>query len=210
MDGVLIDSEPFWQEAEITAFQSIGVPFTHEMCEENMGMRVDQVVEYWFEKLNITTNNKDVITNRIVDGLIDRVQSKGKRFEGSKKTLDNLTSAGYRMALASSSPIRVIDATLKVLELSDFFELTHSAEFEENGKPDPAVYLTTADKMKVDPKDCVAIEDSYNGMLSALNAGMKVVVIPEPKSFDDDRFDKADLKLRTIGELVGAVETMSS
>ncbi len=206
MDGVLIDSEPFWQEAEIAAFNSIDIPFTHEMCEENMGMRVDEVVQYWFKKLAINTSDVELITNRIVDGLIQRVQSKGKSFLGSKKSLSQLKEKGYRVALASSSPNKVIAATLDILKLKDFFELTHSAEFEESGKPHPAVYLSAANKLNVDPKDCIAIEDSYNGMLSALNAGMKVIVIPEPKSYEDEKFDKANLKLRTITELPEALE----
>jgi len=74
----------------------------------------------------------------------------------------------------------------------------HSAEFEEKGKPHPAIYTSTSKFLKIDPKNCIAFEDSYNGLLSAKNAGMRTVAVPDPKHFEDRRFIIADMKIRSL------------
>jgi sugar-phosphatase len=102
------------------------------------------------------------------------------------------------LAIASSTVNRLIDAILDHFELKDYFDIMCSAESEPYGKPHPGIYLTAANKMKVKPENCVAIEDSLNGMISAKAARMKLIAyLPEGKN-RDTKYDFADLKLESF------------
>jgi sugar-phosphatase len=107
---------------------------------------------------------------------------------------------GIKMALASSSPMMLIDTFLEKFEIQSFFKVKHSAEFEEYGKPHPGVYITTAKKLGVHPSLCLAFEDSFNGLLAAKSAMMKAVVVPDSGHFPEERFAIADLKIRSLEE----------
>src|SRR5262249_45764182 len=87
---------------------------------------------------------------------------------------------GMRLALASSSRHSWIDATLRSLNLSDAFEVVVSGDDVSRGKPDPEIYLLTAERLGVPPERCLAIEDSPNGVMSAYRAGMSVIGVRTP------------------------------
>jgi sugar-phosphatase len=108
---------------------------------------------------------------------------------------------GLALGLATSSSPVLIDTVLSTLGLSEVFAVTHSAVNEDRGKPDPAVFLTTARLLGVKPVECVAIEDSAAGVRSAKAAGMRVIAVPPAHLFDDPRYDQADFKLRSLEQL---------
>jgi sugar-phosphatase len=95
----------------------------------------------------------------------------------------------------------LIEAVLAKLGLFDVFAVTHSAAEEKFGKPDPAVFLTTARLLGTNPNECVAIEDSPAGVRSAKAAGMRVIAVPPPHLFDESAYDHADFKLASLEEL---------
>lgn len=201
MDGILIDSEPLWHRAEIAAFAEAGLALTAEDCLRTTGLRVDATVGFWCERFPRLAPSRDALVAAILERLIALVREEGEAKPGIAEALAFAHRAGLRLALASSSPYAVIEAVLARLGLSSAFEVIHSAEEEERGKPDPAVYLTTARKLGVDPADCVAIEDSPNGLLSAKAAGMRCIAIPEPALREDPRFALADAVLSGLGEI---------
>ena len=201
MDGVLVDSEPIWQDVELPVFQRLGVPLTREMCTQTMGFRVNEAVAHWYERYPWSGPTVDEVAHEIVDGVIDAINERGEPMAGVDEAVAFLQREGLRLAIASSSFYRVIDAVLERLGLADAFEVVHSAEDEANGKPHPAVYLTAAAKLSVQPSACVAIEDSPNGVDSATRAGMTCVAIPEPGTESDPRFDAADVVLASLAEL---------
>lgn len=201
MDGVLIDSEPFWHEAETAAMAEAGLALSPEDCLRTTGLRVDEAVAYWCERHPFLDPARDVLVSSILDRLVELVSRRGTPKPGVEEALAFARSRGLRLALASSSPYRVIHAVLDALRLDSVFEVIHSAEEEARGKPDPAVYLTTARKLGVEPECCVAIEDSPNGLLSAKAAGMKCIVVPEPAFRADPRFDLADARVAKLGEI---------
>jgi sugar-phosphatase len=96
--------------------------------------------------------------------------------------------------------MELIQTVVAVLGLEDIFEALCSAEDEALGKPDPAVYRTTAERLGVVTHDCVAFEDSEAGVASAKSAGMRVIAVPASNQFDRPGFDIADLKLRSLEE----------
>jgi sugar-phosphatase len=201
MDGVLIDSEPFWQESEIDAFGRLGLALTREMCMQTMGLRVDEVVEYWRRRQTFGDAPTGALEDAIVGGVVERILSKGEAKEGAAHALGFFRAKGLRVALASSSAYRLIQAVTERLGLASEFEVVYSAEEEEYGKPHPGVYLSTALRLGVAPTECVAVEDSFNGVLAAKAARMKCVAVPEPLQRRDPRFSIADAVLDTLADL---------
>lgn len=201
MDGVLIDSEPFWQESEIDAFARVRLRLTREMCMQTMGLRVDEVVDYWHRRHAWEGITSGELEEAIIGGVAERILSKGEAKEGVGRALDFFRNRGVKVALASSSSYRLIRAVTERFRLSDKFDCVHSAEDEEYGKPHPGVYLTTARRLNVSPIACVAVEDSFNGVLAAKAARMKCIAVPEKGARRDPRFAIADVTLGSLDEI---------
>jgi len=200
MDGVILDSEPFWKEAEIRLFNSLGVPLTEEMCETTTGMRLVDVIKLWHEKYpwDLKENSFEKVGTSIVDSLITLIKQKGILNPGVTELLEMFTAKKLPMAIASSSDKRIIDAVMGKFDLKKYFKVIHSAEYEDYGKPHPAIYLTTAKMLGVEPQDCLAIEDSFNGVVSAVSARMKTAAYPEKTNFYNPKFAIADIRFRTL------------
>ena len=205
LDGLLIDSEPLWHEAEIYGFGLAGLCLTPEQCLETTGLRVDEVVEFRHAQQPWDAPDRSVITEAIVERLVALVHAKGVLKPGVAEAIDCAHGSGARIALASSSPYVIIDAVLDTFGLRSAFEVIHSAEEEARGKPEPDVYLTAARKLGVDPAACVALEDSPNGVLAAKAAGMQCIAVPEPVLRNDPRLARADAILGSLLEFDAAL-----
>ena len=191
MDGLLIDSEPLWRRAEQEIFATVGIQLTDAMCEETMGFRTDEVIGHWFERSPWTDPSPKTLEENLIRQVRELILSEGKPLPGVLHALDEVSSMGWQVGLASSSAPPLIEATLERLGLAPRFEVTCSAQDEERGKPDPAVYLTAARRLGVEPSHCVALEDSLPGVRSALSAGMKVVAVPAPEQRSLPGFEEA-------------------
>ena len=210
MDGVLVDSEPLWQDVEIDVLGRLGVPLTREKCAQTMGFRVTEAVAYWYERHPWSGPTVDEVADELVVGVIDAIGARSQPMAGVDEAIAFLRGEGLRLAIASSSYYRVIDAVVSRFGLERHFEIVHSAEDEARGKPHPAVYLTAAAKLGVDPEACVAIEDSPNGVASAKAAGMVCIAIPEPDVAAHPAMADADLVLRSLVELPGRWATVAA
>jgi len=201
MDGLIIDSEPLWQEAEISVFKSININLTKEDCMKVMGMRTDEVVDYWFRRFPWEGPSRMDITSAIIRDLIELIREKGELMEGVKESLDFVKSQDVKTALASSSSYEIINTVLEKFGLMKEFEEVYSAQEEEYGKPHPAVYISAAKRLDVAPVECLAIEDSLNGILAAKAAKMKCIAIPYEGVRHDRRFAIADVKLDSLRQI---------
>ena len=201
LDGLLIDSEPLWQEAEILVFQQVNIALTRELCLQTKGLRIDEVVEYWYQKYPWTNLTKQKVEQLIVAKVIELIHLKGKPLAGVDRAISFVRQKQVKIALASSSALPIIHAALQRLNLTEVFTEIYSAESEVLGKPYPGVYLTTANKLKVAPQKCLALEDSLNGVLAAKAAQMKCIAIPEPAQRDRPQFAIADTILQSLEEL---------
>jgi sugar-phosphatase len=202
MDGLLLDSEPFWVQSEKDVFKSVGVELTGELCHRTFGMRIQEVAPYWHRQFPWDTNKKsfESVANEVMDLVINLINEKAKPFAGVDYILDFFESKNIPLAIASSSAMRIIDAVMDKLCIRERFKVIYSAENEKYGKPHPGVYITTAEKMGVEPVDCAAFEDSFNGLISAKAAKMKTVAVPELTDFYHPQFNIADVKLRKLTE----------
>ncbi len=205
MDGVMIDSEPLWRRAEIACFGEVGVSLSDADCLETMGLRIDEVADYWFERSPWQGATTHEVAGRIIERMRVMILAEGVPMSGVHESIAAAIANGWRLALASSSPKILIDAVLQRFALSETFEVVRSAEDEEYGKPHPDVYRSAVRDLKLDPANCIAIEDSANGVASAVAAGLRCVAIPESGTEDDPRFDIASWRLTKLAEFPSAL-----
>ena len=200
MDGMLIDSEPLWRIAAVAALNAIGVPITERDAVETTGLRTDELVEQWHRRYPWSDPPRKVVEAQIEERVIDLIRARGVPNPGVREILECLSAAGYPLAIASSSATDVIVAVLETLGVSSYFDVVQSAEHEPFGKPHPAVYIEAARRLGVPAVDCVAFEDSPNGVIAAKAARMICIAVPDPALVDDRRFLAADLRLAALTE----------
>jgi sugar-phosphatase len=179
MDGLILDSEPLWKIAEIETFKEVGFDFTIEMCALTTGMRIDEVVEFWRKKIKWESFTNTEIVDKIQNKMIQLIKERGKLLPGIIESLNLLNANDVLIGLASSSSMSLINTTVDTLKIRQFFNVIHSAENEIAGKPNPAVFLSAAKMLKVNPEKCLVLEDSKAGMNAGINANMRTIVIPE-------------------------------
>jgi len=201
MDGILIDSEPFWREAEIEVFKQVNINLTEEDCLKTLGYRIDEVEDYWFAIQPWNNRIRGKIADLIVDKMVEYISTKGKPMPGVKHALQLVTDAGLPIALASSSHMRLIEAVLNRLNIKDYFKSVCSAEHEIYGKPHPAVFITAARELKVLPENCLIIEDSPSGIIAARASKATVIAIPEPHNAHQPEIKCAHFHLNSLNAL---------
>jgi beta-phosphoglucomutase-like phosphatase (HAD superfamily) len=205
MDGLLIDSEVLWHEAEIEILGDLGVPLATEACRSTKGMFVGEVTEHWYGLYPWPgpTPTPAEVAVTIVDRVIELMYLKGALKPGALHAVDLCAGRGLPLAVASSSQYRLIDAALDHFDLRHRFALVHSAEDEEYGKPHPAVFLTAAAKLGVPPRRCLVWEDAPAGVLAAKAASMACIGVPESGEGHQPAFGLADLVVGSLLEVDG-------
>jgi len=199
MDGVLIDSEPIWRKVEARVYQKMGLPVTENTLLATMGTRIDKAVEYIYQMHPWgPTPTLAHVTNRILKGVEEEIRAHGVLKEEVAQALSLCKKRGVGIALASSTTVRLIRVTLETLHLTHFFQVMHSGELETHPKPAPDIYLTTAHMLKVKPEECIAIEDSPVGVVSAKAAGMKCIAVVDPHHASDPRYEIADVRINSL------------
>jgi len=198
MDGLLIDSEPLWREAEIAVFGSVGLHLTEDLCRQTLGLRVDEVVRYWHARDPWTGPGCEQVTAQLLDAAQSLIIEHGSLMDGARDAIVDVHAHDALLAIASSSPMRLIRAVVEKFAIGEYFSVLHSAESEIAGKPDPAVYQTTMSLLGTDPHECVAFEDSLSGVRAAKSAGAMVIAVPAPEDALDPEFAMADAILASL------------
>ncbi len=205
MDGVLIDSEPLWKIAMHEVFSSLGSKLNKQDFQRTVGLRLDEVVDFWHQHEGWTGASPREIEHSIVNRMCELIRQNPQPLIGVEETLSALSARKKKIGLATSSYEILVQTVMKELKISSFFDVTHSAEHEPYGKPHPAVYLTVAQKLNTVPQRCLVIEDSLNGIISAKAARMKVVCIPEKTHFPEPKLVLADYQFETMQDFLAAI-----
>lgn len=204
MDGVLIDSMPYWKSANKKVLDEVGGKFSEELWNEIAGQRLDEVVDLWYQHHPWDDTPKSEVIDHIESQVVTEIKERGTAKDGVHDILKFFKSQGVPRALASSSAQPVIDAVIDTLDIKEFFQLCYSATNEQYGKPHPGVYLTTAQKLEVEPGRCLVFEDSLNGLIAAKAAKMRCVIIPDRSVKDSDELALADCQLQSLSEFSDA------
>ena len=177
MDGVLVDTEQLWDEVREELTGEWGGRYTPEAQEAMMGMSSHEWSRYLHDVVGLR-EPPDVINGEVVRRMLARYEVDLPVIAGAVEAVRRLASAGYHLAVASSSNRELIDTVLRRLELTALFEITVSSEEVARGKPAPDVYLEAARRLGVEPGRCAAVEDSATGIRAAHLAGMRVIAYP--------------------------------
>lgn len=198
MDGLLIDSEPLWNEAADEIFKQFGFAITHQQYATTTGMRVKEFVLWWFFQHGIPAENAVRAEKDIVQLVINKIMAKGRPMPGLEHIFNFFIDRGFKIGLASSSPMELIDVVVDRLGLKTHLQAINSAANLALGKPHPQVYLDCAAALQSKPYECVCFEDSFNGLIAAKAAGMKCVVVPSQTDAAKPKFHAADIKISSL------------
>ena len=206
LDGVLVDSEQVWDGVREELARERGGNWHPGAQRDMMGMSSPEWSRYMHERIGLEESPEEI--NRIVvERMLARYQAGPPWIPGALDAVQRMAGS-FTLGLASSSNRELIDAVLEAGRIAGLFRATVSSEEVARGKPAPDVYLEAARRLGADPGDCVAVEDSHNGIRSAKAAGMSCVAIPNAHFPPGDAVDEADLVLGSIEELVPAAVTL--
>lgn len=203
MDGLLIDSEPLWDEAELDVMASIGVDISrrNEM-PDTLGLRIDLVVDLWFSRQPWKGPTHKEVTNRVIKRAISIIEERRPLLPSVGNALAQCKAQGLKIGLASASPLHMLERVLEMFDLRSQFDAIASAEHLAYSKPHPQVYLDAALNLGINPLNCITLEDSVNGMIATKAARMRSIVVPAEENRLDPRWCLADVKLDSLVNLL--------
>ncbi|MER7251423.1 HAD family phosphatase [Kribbella sp. NPDC000426] len=198
LDGVLIDSEPLWDEVRRGVVASAGRDWPADATEALQGMSTPEWSAYLTDVVGVPGSAEEVAA-RVIDGMVARYRSQLPLLPGAVEAVQRLASR-WPLGLASSSPRRLIDAVLDAAQLTEHFRVTISTEEVGAGKPSPAVYNEVVRRLGA--SEVVAIEDSSNGLRSASAAHLRVIAVPNANyPPQDDALALADAVVHSLDEV---------
>ncbi len=201
MDGLLIDSEPLWDRAELDVMASLGVDISRRNeLPDTLGLRIDMVVDLWYAHQPWVAQIATKSPRALSAAPFPRGREQAA-LPGVREAVALCKAQGLKVGLASASPLHMLEKVLTMFELRDSFDALASAEKLPYSKPHPQVYMDCAAKLGLDPLTCVALEDSVNGMIASKAARMRSIVVPAEEGRHDPRFALADVKLNSLTEL---------
>ncbi len=179
MDGVILDTEKlyvrFWREA--ASFYGFPMTLEHALGIRSLsGKLAEEKLQGWFGK----EFDYNAVRQKRIELMDEFVNQNGVEPKpGAKALLSYIKDNGYALALATATPVDRAGRYLKSVELYSFFDQIVSAREVKRGKPAPDIYLCAAKRLGLDPKECIALEDSQNGIRSAFAAGCKTIMVPD-------------------------------
>jgi len=176
MDGTIIDTEPYWMAEETSLVEEAGGTWSHEQGLELIGSDLNRSAAVLLETTPLT-GSPQAIVDTLLSRVIKRVQTRMPWRPGARELIAELREAGVPMALVTMSwePLAgvLVDAFPK-----GTFDVVVTGDQVAHGKPDPAPYLRAAERLGVEARECVAIEDSPTGARSAIASGAATLVVP--------------------------------
>ncbi|MEE9213304.1 MAG: HAD family phosphatase [Thermodesulfobacteriota bacterium] len=199
MDGVMVDSEYLWERAETILLSRRNIEYNDQYRDQIVGLNQNDSGKLLIETFSLNESIEKVISERI-DILFELYDNQLKLNTGLINLLEKLKINNFLLAVASSSPKKVVRYVVDKFKLSNYFHAIISGDNAAEGKPHPEIYLKTAQELSTAPKSCVAIEDSINGLISAKEAGMYCIAVPD-KRLSQNLFKKADMILCSLDEI---------
>ena len=201
MDGVIIDSEPIHSLMKIRTFQHYGLQLTQEECLPYMGRTTKSMFQYFIEKYDPSISLAEMVRYKHEIYLAAlRSDDSIRPIAGIVELLQQLAERQILAAIGSSSGRQVIQAVVDKFRLEKYFQSILSGADLPNSKPDPAVYLLSAERLGVKPADCLVVEDAAAGVAAAKAAGMYCIAYRNPNSGQQD-LSRADEIVHSIAAI---------
>jgi HAD superfamily hydrolase (TIGR01509 family) len=178
MDGLLLDTEVVWQEAEERLFAAHGQVFTREDKLAVIGTDFAWTARYFAERLGRPPEEGPALVEEMVVSMYDLLRQDVAGRPGALELVARLRGR-LPLALASNSPRRLVDAAMTSARLTDTFDVVVTSDDVPRSKPAPDIYLLACERLGVPPADVLALEDSSAGVASAKAAGLSVIAVPQ-------------------------------
>jgi HAD superfamily hydrolase (TIGR01509 family) len=205
LDGVLVDSEPVWEQVRRAVVAEHGGQWPDDAQTRLMGMSTPEWAAYLADDLGVGGPPEDVAA-LVLDRMAQRYAEDGVPVLPGADAALRRTADRWPLGLASSSARRLIDAVLAETGWDALFRVRVSTEEVARGKPAPDCYLRAAELLGVAAERCVAVEDSSNGLRAAASAGTAVIAVPRPEYPPaDDARALASVVLEHLDDLTVAV-----
>ncbi|MBO3752810.1 HAD family phosphatase [Streptosporangiaceae bacterium NEAU-GS5] len=200
LDGVLVDSEPVWEQVRRQVVAEFGGTWAPDAQSRLMGMSTAEWARYLSEDLGVELP-PDQVAAMVVDRMAERYRERLPLLPGAAEAVRRMAGR-WTVGIASASPPRLIDAVIEAASIGAYVTAAVSADQVERGKPAPDVYLAATERLSVAPEWSVAVEDSTNGLRSAAAAGLAVVAAPRPAyPPDPSALELARLVLSDLSDL---------
>jgi HAD superfamily hydrolase (TIGR01509 family) len=210
LDGVLIDSEPVWEQVRRRVVAELGGTWAPDAQRKIMGMSTPEWARYLSEDLGAGLTPPQ-LAGLVIGRMADSFNEHVPLLPGAAEAVRRL-AARWPLGIASSAPATLIETVLAAAGLGGHFAVVMSSEQVTLGKPAPDIYLAVARELGREPSRCAAVEDSTNGLRSAAAAGLHVIAIPQPSYPPDPAaLAAASLVLPTLAALTpGAVSALGA
>ena len=198
MDGVLIDSEPFWRQAMTEIVSRAGIPYTERDARTTQGMRIGEITRLIAERHPEQGVGAEVLERDICLRVSELVLSHGRVMPGIDRVLDFVSRNGLNLGLATSTPASVARDFIRRIGIADRLDAVCTGDEVCRGKPDPEIYRLCARRLGIAPEEALVFEDSVSGVRAAKAAGCRCIAVPDTEGFDDSRYEAADLRIRSL------------
>ena len=209
LDGVLADSEPWWNEIDAKLLAQYGVKYRGEYHRNVLGVSYRLAVEFFKKAFGLSASTDELIQRRgeiATEFFANRVGL----FPSAKEVLQELRRMNLRLAVATSSVSASARPFLDRHQLTAFFDVIVTGDEIEHGKPHPDIYLRAAAKLNVAADACLVIEDALAGIAAAKAAKMRVAAIPDRRFVDPHEYEKeADYLLGSLSEIPSLIRRVA-
>lgn len=207
MDGLMIDTESLSTEAFINSAKAQGYNMTKEETLKVLGFTKASIYQFWIDYFQGT----NVDGKKLVDDHYEYIENVlytvgPEKMPYVEELLKYLRENNYKIAVASSSDTADIKNNLEKTKLEKYIDEIASGAEVENGKPAPDVFLLAAERLDVDPKNCLILEDSKAGIKAGKASGATVFMVPDMFTVDKECEDTADRILTNLGEVIEILE----
>lgn len=206
MDGVLIDTEKHYNAAWCQAATEAGFPFTREhalllrSCEAKEGEKLMQgIFGPSFDYYAIRERRRELVRERLAQYGLEKKP-------GVEETLRFLRAKGIKTAVATATALDITKSHLTTIGVCDLFDSIVSAKNVAHGKPEPDVYLYACEQIGERPQDCMAVEDSPNGIMAAYRAGLRTVMVPDLTQPDEELTKYLYASVNSLSDLCELVD----
>jgi HAD superfamily hydrolase (TIGR01509 family) len=210
LDGVLADSEPWWNEIDAKLLAQYGVAYGGEYHRNVLGVSYRLAVEFYKNAFHLSAPVEELMRRRgeiATEFFANRVGL----FPSAKTTLEALRETKLRLAVATSSVGASARPFLKRTGIIGFFDIIVTGDEIERGKPHPDIYLCVAEKLGITTDACLVIEDALSGVAAARAANMRVAAIPDTRFVEAHEYEKeADYLLRSLSEIPAIIRRVNA
>jgi HAD superfamily hydrolase (TIGR01509 family) len=210
LDGVLADSEPWWNEIDAQLLREYGVTYYGEYHRDVLGVSYRLAVDFYKKAFCLSAPTEGLMRRRgeiAAEFFANRVGL----FPSTRAVLEELLQMNLHLAVATSSVSASARPFLDRHKLTTFFNVILTGDEIERGKPHPDIYLCVAEKLDVPSDECLVIEDALSGIAAAKAAGMRVAAIPDARFVDARDYEKeADYVLGSLSEIPALVRHVAA